>query len=299
MRPLPNLLKQVGLFLVLLTVMILTVGGLVYLASWLSANRNAVRVFDTPTSVATIPLLHTPEAPFAPLNPAIMAYLEYRQAEYGAIPLNVVGGNRPPIGAYLPRTGNTQYELPQPTALPTLFAHPTLPTLPYPTSPPIPATLPPPTAVPSPTPDLVATVLAFDAAVQPQPFFYLGFCAPSGRPVEGFLTQYFTGYHSGLDIAIPLETPVLATHSGIVTWADWNVYGYGNLVIIQSDRYITYYAHLNSPNVLPGQQVQKGSLIAFSGNTGRSSGPHIHYETRIDDVPVDPLTFEARGFGTC
>jgi murein DD-endopeptidase MepM/ murein hydrolase activator NlpD len=299
MRPLLKWLKQYGFFPVLLAVMVVAVGGLVYLASWLTINQEGQRVLGTPLVISPTQPIHTPEAPFAPLNPAILAYLESGQPEVGAISLQVVGGDIPAIGAYLPRTGNRQFEFVQATALPTPLAYPTSPTLPYPTSPPIPPTLPPPSPVPSATLDLVATVLAFDAAVQPQPFFYPGSCAPSGRPLEGLLTQYFTGYHSGIDISIPSGTPVLATQSGIVTWADWNTFGYGNLVIIQSDRYITYYAHLTSFNVLLGQQVQKGSLIAFSGNTGRSSGPHIHYETRIDDVPVNPLTFEARGLVTC
>jgi murein DD-endopeptidase MepM/ murein hydrolase activator NlpD len=297
MRPLLNFVKRYSLFLPLLVAMVLIVGGLVYVASWLSANPSGTRVLNTPQIIATAPSIAAPKVPIAPLDPAILVYLDYGQPEYGVIPMQASGANVPPIGAYLPRTGNTQYQLPVPTALPTPLVYPTSPTLPYPTSPPIPPTLPPPTAVPSATLDLVATVLAFDSSVAP--VIYTGVCAPAGLPVDGYLTQYFTGYHSGIDLTAPMQTPVIATHSGIVTWADWNTFGYGNLVIIQSDRYITYYAHNTSFNVRLGENVRKGGIIAFSGSTGNSSGPHVHYETRIDDVPVDPLTFEARALGTC
>lgn len=297
MRPLLNFVKRYSLFLPLLVVIVLVIGGSVYVASWLSANPSNTYVLNNAQALATAAGIATPAVPIAPLNPAILAYLDYGQPEYGVIPMQVVGANVPAIGAYLPRTGNTQYELAAPTALPTPLAYPTSPTLPYPTSPPIPPTLPPPTAVPSATLDLVATVLAFDASVPP--VIYTGVCAPAGRPVDGYLTQYFTGYHSGIDLSAPMGTPVIATHSGIVTWADWNTFGYGNLVIIQSDRYITYYAHNTSFNVRLGENVRKGGIIAFIGSTGNSSGPHVHYETRIDDVPVDPLTFEARALGTC
>jgi murein DD-endopeptidase MepM/ murein hydrolase activator NlpD len=102
-----------------------------------------------------------------------------------------------------------------------------------------------------------------------------------------------------MDIGVPFNTPVIATHSGIVTWADWSEIGYGYLVIIQSGVYITYYAHNTSFNVEVGAYVGKGSIVAWSGSTGNSSGPHVHYETRINDIPVDPLTFESRNYPTC
>ena len=75
--------------------------------------------------------------------------------------------------------------------------------------------------------------------------------------------------------------------------------GYGNLVVIHSGHFITYYGHNTSFNVKKGDFVNKGAVIAFSGSTGHSSGPHVHYETRINDVTVDPLTFEARGYHSC
>ena len=102
-----------------------------------------------------------------------------------------------------------------------------------------------------------------------------------------------------MDIGVPLLTPVLATMSGVVTFAGWSEIGYGNLVIVQNQQFITYYAHNTSFNVTVNQYVTKGSLLSYSGSTGNSSGPHVHYETRINDVPVDPMTFEDRGYATC
>ncbi|MBN1562907.1 MAG: M23 family metallopeptidase, partial [Anaerolineae bacterium] len=63
--------------------------------------------------------------------------------------------------------------------------------------------------------------------------------------------------------------------------------------------FITYYAHLTEFNVVEGQIVGRGSLIGWTGSTGNSTGPHVHYEIRINDTPVDPLTFEARGYPSC
>jgi len=68
---------------------------------------------------------------------------------------------------------------------------------------------------------------------------------------------------------------------------------------LQSGPYTTYYGHNTSFNVIEGQWVGAGSIIAWSGTTGNSTGPHIHYEIRINDIPVDPLTFDNRGFPSC
>jgi murein DD-endopeptidase MepM/ murein hydrolase activator NlpD len=84
-----------------------------------------------------------------------------------------------------------------------------------------------------------------------------------------------------------------------VIFAGWSTVGYGNLVILQNGAFITYYAHLSDFNVVTGQQVGSASVIGWTGSTGNSTGPHIHYEVRINDVPVDPLTFENRGYPAC
>jgi murein DD-endopeptidase MepM/ murein hydrolase activator NlpD len=219
------------------------------------------------------------------LDPAIVDYLDRGQPSYGAIPLDALGADVQPVGAFLPRTGNTVFELLQPTPLPTPLPYATSPPLPLPYVEPLPT-------VPPFADDGSSRTVPYDVASGVE-------CAPSGRPVDGLLTQRFHTYHGGIDIGIPLGTPVVATHSGQVTFAGWSDVGYGYLVILQSGAFITYYAHNTSFNVTVGQFVGRGSILAWSGSTGNSTGPHVHYETRINDVPVDPLSFESRGYVSC
>ena len=111
---------------------------------------------------------------------------------------------------------------------------------------------------------------------------------PQGKPVEGVLTQSYHPGHNGLDFGVVVGTPIKSTMSGKVTYAGWNNQGYGNLVIVENGPYKTYYAHLSEIPVTVGQQVQAGSTIGLSGNTGNSTGPHLHYEIRYNDQPIDP-----------
>jgi murein DD-endopeptidase MepM/ murein hydrolase activator NlpD len=110
-------------------------------------------------------------------------------------------------------------------------------------------------------------------------------------PVTGRnISQYYWYGHQAIDVALPEGRPVVASDTGVVTWAGWNVYGYGNLVVVNHcNGYETYYAHLSSIAVVPGQVVYQGGYIAASGNTGRSSGPHLHFEIRYLDTLLDPL----------
>lgn len=124
-------------------------------------------------------------------------------------------------------------------------------------------------------------------------------CAPRGVPVEGTLNQGFHAYHLGVDIGVQVGTPVRATHSGTVVFADWSEIGYGYLVILQNAIFTTYYAHNSALYVQASEQVGRGSVIAASGSSGNSTGPHLHYEVRLDDRPVDPLTFEDAEYVTC
>ena len=124
-------------------------------------------------------------------------------------------------------------------------------------------------------------------------------CPPSNFPIEGILTQRFHQWHQAIDLGTPIGTAVHATHTGIVTYAAWSEIGYGYLVVITSGNYSTFYAHLSGFEVEFGDTVEQGEVVAYSGNTGNSSGPHLHYETRIDNIPVDPLTFSERRLGTC
>lgn len=99
--------------------------------------------------------------------------------------------------------------------------------------------------------------------------------------------------HEGLDFAAPRGTPILAASGGIVTEARY-VPGYGKLVEINhGNGLVTRYAHASSISVKLGEVVTKGQQIARVGSTGRSTGPHLHYEVRIADHPLDPTLFMA------
>ena len=114
-------------------------------------------------------------------------------------------------------------------------------------------------------------------------------------PVHGVMTSSF-GWrwgrmHEGIDIAVGSGTPVVASASGTVIVAGW-VGGYGNLVVIDHGNGIaTAYGHNTNVTVGTGQQVAQGQLIAYSGSTGHSTGPHVHFEVRVNGSPVDPLGY--------
>jgi murein DD-endopeptidase MepM/ murein hydrolase activator NlpD len=124
----------------------------------------------------------------------------------------------------------------------------------------------------------------------------------SGRPIQkGWLSSYygvrkdpFTGMpamHKGLDFAGEEGAAVLATGSGVVTWAD-NRFGYGNLVEIDhGDGVVTRYGHNKELLVKVGEIVNKGQKISLMGSTGRSTGPHVHYEVLQNGKQIDPLPY--------
>ncbi len=105
-------------------------------------------------------------------------------------------------------------------------------------------------------------------------------------------TQYYWYGHPGIDIALPEGTGVVASDTGTVTFAGWNIYGFGNLVVVNhGNGYETFYAHLSGISVVPGQIVYQGNIIGSTGNTGNSSGPHIHFEVRINGAQDDPCWY--------
>src|SRR3989339_59366 len=98
--------------------------------------------------------------------------------------------------------------------------------------------------------------------------------------------------HSGLDMGVPAGTPVMATEAGYVAKVALGTQWYGNYVmIIHSNNLATLYAHLSSVSVKADQYVYKGQVIAASGSTGFSSGPHLHLEVRLNGIPVNPLNY--------
>ncbi|HZG36602.1 MAG TPA: peptidoglycan DD-metalloendopeptidase family protein [Gaiellaceae bacterium] len=114
-------------------------------------------------------------------------------------------------------------------------------------------------------------------------------------PVHGVVTSGF-GWrwgrmHEGIDIAVGNGTPVVSSASGTVIIAGW-MGGYGNLVVVDHGNGIsTAYGHNTSVTVGVGQHVAQGQLIAYSGNTGHSTGPHVHFEVRVNGGAVDPFGY--------
>lgn len=103
-------------------------------------------------------------------------------------------------------------------------------------------------------------------------------------------------FHTGIDLSVPLGTPVFAAADGVVTLArpltdvSGALVGYGNYVVIQHDAGLkTLYAHLLTIGVKEGEIVHRGQLVGLVGSTGNSTGPHTHFEVRIENSPVDPL----------
>jgi murein DD-endopeptidase MepM/ murein hydrolase activator NlpD len=114
-------------------------------------------------------------------------------------------------------------------------------------------------------------------------------------PVSGPVTSGF-GWrwgrmHEGIDIAVPTGTPVSAAASGRIIYAGW-MGGYGNLVVIDHGGGLaTAYGHNSSIAVGSGTSVSQGQTIAYAGSTGHSTGPHVHFEVRVNGSPVDPLGY--------
>jgi murein DD-endopeptidase MepM/ murein hydrolase activator NlpD len=97
--------------------------------------------------------------------------------------------------------------------------------------------------------------------------------------------------HEGVDLRAPVGTPVYAAHSGQVLYANDRIHGYGRMVVLRhSSGLATIYAHNSRLVVHRGQWVAQGALIAYSGNTGHSHGPHVHFEVREGISAVDPMS---------
>ncbi|GAA0244334.1 hypothetical protein LNAOJCKE_0794 [Methylorubrum aminovorans] len=121
----------------------------------------------------------------------------------------------------------------------------------------------------------------------------LTFTSSFGARLDPFTRGY--ALHTGVDMRVETGTPVQATAAGRVTTAEY-AGGYGNMVEVDHGRgLVTRYAHLSGTAVSVGQRVEAGTVVGFAGSTGRSTGSHLHYETRIDGEPVDPQRFLRAG----
>jgi murein DD-endopeptidase MepM/ murein hydrolase activator NlpD len=115
-----------------------------------------------------------------------------------------------------------------------------------------------------------------------------------GRRISGW---YFRDgrnpAHNGIDIGLRTGDPIYAADGGIIIFAGWwGASGYGNLIVVDHlNGWQTWYGHLSQVNVVCGQQVNAGEVIGLGGSTGWSSGPHLHFEVRLDSVPYDPFAY--------
>jgi len=125
--------------------------------------------------------------------------------------------------------------------------------------------------------------------------------APNLWPVEGQITGSFGertdpfngegAFHTGVDIGAAMGQPVVAPADGVITFADF-MGGYGRAVMVDHGHGIsTRYGHLSSYIVVAGQHVRRGDTLGYVGLSGRSTGPHLHYEVRINDTPVNPYKY--------
>jgi murein DD-endopeptidase MepM/ murein hydrolase activator NlpD len=124
--------------------------------------------------------------------------------------------------------------------------------------------------------------------------------APQGSgnfmwPTSGYVTQGYWLGHQAIDIGGPTGTPIYAADAGYVAATGW-MGGYGNYIIVShGNGFETLYAHLSEIRVVAGQGVQRGALIGLMGSTGRSTGPHLHFEIRQGGVKRNPIGFLPRG----
>jgi murein DD-endopeptidase MepM/ murein hydrolase activator NlpD len=98
--------------------------------------------------------------------------------------------------------------------------------------------------------------------------------------------------HQGVDISCPLGTSIKASSPGVVIYSGNTIKGYGNMVILRhSEEFVTVYAHNQVNLVEEGMSVERGQMIGKVGQTGRATGPHLHFEIRINNKAVDPLIY--------
>lgn len=139
------------------------------------------------------------------------------------------------------------------------------------------------------------------ALKQDKAFFWASL--PSTWPAHGWVTSEFGEHrgwrgrgrlHEGVDIAGPVGTPIQAPGDGVITFVGYS-HGYGQMIRIDHGYGITtLYGHCSALYVQEGQRVRRGMLIAAVGNTGSSTGPHLHYEVHVDGVPVNPMMYVMR-----
>jgi murein DD-endopeptidase MepM/ murein hydrolase activator NlpD len=145
-------------------------------------------------------------------------------------------------------------------------------------------------------PQLLFNRTAVNGESIPDPVF------PYRTPVQGIITSRFgvrsdpvyegTAFHEGIDIANTPSTPVCATADGAVLYSGWKQrFGQTVILLHTDEEYQSVYAHLRKIIVHEGEQIKAGTVIGYLGSTGKSTGPHLHFEVRRKGKPIDPLSF--------
>lgn len=115
-----------------------------------------------------------------------------------------------------------------------------------------------------------------------------------GFPISAYkrVSRGYTGKHKGVDISAPKGTPIYAAEAGWLTYQGRRFRGYGKLVILEhSQKWATFYAHMTAFELKEGSWVNKGDVIGYVGNTGRSTAPHLHFEIRYNNTAIDPMQY--------
>ncbi len=118
---------------------------------------------------------------------------------------------------------------------------------------------------------------------------------PNGR-LSSLFGSRWSNFHEGIDLSAKEGSPIVAAHDGRVVYRNDKIRGYGKLVVLQTPGLLTVYGHASGYNVDLGDYVKAGEVIAYVGSTGHSTGPHLHFETRVKNrdgrnAAIDPLTF--------
>lgn len=209
-----------------------------------------------------------------------------------------------PGSELLPRASATPVQEPSPTPAPTTLPAqqatelPTAaPTVVPATATPAPTATLPPAPAGAPTPQITRDPNKKDITAE-NPSCGANLDVPKATGEFIWPSQYqalsggnFREGHPGYDLSTPEGVPVYAADTGLVIFAGWSGMGYGNTVMIDhGNGYRTLYAHLSQVSTYCGAKVQKGKIIGLSGNTGNSTGPHLHFEVRVPGGYIDPVT---------
>ncbi len=115
---------------------------------------------------------------------------------------------------------------------------------------------------------------------------------PNFYKVSSSFGQRGRKHHDGIDIPAPKGTPIISVDAGVVIYSDNGIRGYGNMIVVShGDDIFTVYAHNSKNKVDKGDKVKKGEVIGLIGNTGRSTGPHLHFEIRVKNLVRNPAQY--------